>query len=280
LYEDLTIGASTATAGYSSLTSATWTSGVTVGYSSGLNLTIHGGATVVSCNITFSVAVSLSTIFTAGGQVGFLWYDGSVQWYNTLYASSSTFFTVTVPVPSGGLFVFASWTQTANVPTFYAYARAITAGVSSTVTYAHNISVQLVTGASSALSATYYATNPYSVQVSGYVAVGTWFDLKCSASANISATISYVYSASQLALAGVGNATNLVIGYYDTATAKWVFPSTGGSVNVHSQVVSQTSTHFSTWGVYASAASTPTSSCLKMMPSFAMLLVMLMALII
>jgi hypothetical protein len=67
------------------------------------------------------------------------------------------------------------------------------------------------------------------------------------------ATITYKYTTADLTAAGINAnmAGNLRFAYYDTTSMAWTTPSSGGSVDTSAMVVSQTTTHFSQWGVYA-----------------------------
>ena len=58
------------------------------------------------------------------------------------------------------------------------------------------------------------------------------------------------FSAQQLTAAAITAAKTLRFAFYNTATGAWEVVS-GANVDVNAQVVTQTTTHFSQWGVFS-----------------------------
>jgi hypothetical protein len=250
-YQDLSIGTGP-TIGYSPLTTPTLDQ--VIGAITGLQLLTSAGAVIQSCNITTTLASTITGIINGGGQVGFLQFDPVSKWYNILYPITTTATTITVPVTLPGNYSISSAVSGANVPTFFNYARQIAANVQTVLTFPQNITVQSILSSASSLTAVYHLSNPVSVNPPGYIGI-TWFDLDLSSvPSTIQSTITYGYNITQLTLAGVPDPNNLVLGFFNTTSLQWVFPP-GGVVNLSKQTVAVPTVHFSTWAAYSSTSS-------------------------
>merc|ERR1711990_1183056 len=85
---------------------------------------------------------------------------------------------------------------------------------------------------------------------SGKHNLGAYFSINQGTTQSVTATLKFTYSAGMSSSV----ASSLRFAYWDSGTSAWVFPSTGGSVDTSTRVVSQTTTHFSEWAVFANNA--------------------------
>jgi hypothetical protein len=94
--------------------------------------------------------------------------------------------------------------------------------------------------------------NPEPNSPPNHTSAEKFLDITLLPTANIVANISFTYSYNY-------NPAKLAIAFFNTTSGSWNFPTTGLSVNTQTQIISQTATHFSTWGLfYASSAPTVT----------------------
>jgi len=247
----------------------------------GFTITATAGTTVTATIETpdVTVAVAFSTIIaTITGQVtaqaGFVQIDASgkaqfvvpAQLVNVGIAGKAlqATFTVTGGASSSTSQNFVLSIINLNIPNVaFSVKFPVTANANQTFVFMDaKTSVQLLAAASSQLDCTMTTTSttpPPSTQ-GNYLKVFLQFDTYdqsgAATSYNGQATISYKYSAADLTAAGVTNAqaANLKFAFYDTSSMSWTTPSSGCNVDTQAMVVSQTTTHFSQWSVYASNA--------------------------
>jgi len=238
----------------------------------GLSLATYVGLDITSSNSTASVTLTLITVdltalFTAGTQVaGIIYADGSA--YVRIPATTVNG-RLTANLPSVGVYVFVSIDET--VTATYAVPRAVIAGVNRTYQWGSNLAIKFLSTVSNSITVV-QQTN-LTVQGSAQqrsslgIDLGVYFDISLSASgaAHVS-TIQFVYTDILLQAhdVAVSAANQLRWAFYDTVNAAWTFAdSSGASVDVSAKVVSQTTTHFSSWGVfYANSNTSNTASSL------------------
>eukprot|EP00761_Pharyngomonas_kirbyi_P013964 gb/GECH01013994.1/.p1 GENE.gb/GECH01013994.1/~~gb/GECH01013994.1/.p1 ORF type:complete len:343 (+),score=74.61 gb/GECH01013994.1/:1-1029(+) len=119
------------------------------------------------------------------------------------------------------------------------------------------------------------------VQFEGYTALGAFFDIRQSKEVVVDAVMRLNYTTQQIEDAAIDVAAHLRFATYNTTQSAWEFVS-GGSVDVDAQVVVQSTTHFSEWGVYenpdadeSGAMSQHEISILSVVVSFLFMMVMM-----
>jgi len=276
-----TIGSYTAASGWATLSAngfnAVSLSGTASLTSSvGFTITATAGTTVTATietpDVTLAVAFTaiIATITgQATAQAGFVQLDASgnaqfvvpAQLVNVGVAGKALQATFTV---TGGTstatsqnFVLSIINLSNNVA--FSVKFPVTANANQTFMFSDaKTSVQLLAAASSQLDCTMTTTSTTPPTQGNYLKVFLQFDTYDQSGAatnyNGQATITYKYSPADLTAAGVAtaDAANLKFAYYDTSSMSWTTPSSGCSVNTQTMVVSQTTTHFSQWSIYAS----------------------------
>jgi len=133
--------------------------------------------------------------------------------------------------------IFSQVLTISNKPTSYSFPNGVFIGVSSSTS-------GLV------FNVVYITFNPEPI-ILHYTSVGKFIDITLNTIANVNANISFAYTSNY-------DQTKLAIAYFDISSNLWTFPSTGLSVNTQTQIVSQTTNHFSTWGLYYASHSSTT----------------------
>jgi len=217
-------------------------------------------AVVISASlVTPGLVVSSAALITESVTAGCLQFDSTTNAYSYVDFPSYDILSqqITIPIPGAGTYVFVAMQFNTPLPTFYKIVRHLMAEVNYTLTFTMGLTLQVTASANATLNTTFYTSNPAPESPSGELSLGAWFDFDMSSTSSaVNATIQYAYNQSQLIAAGINDATTIKIGFYDTTSASWSFMSTGGSVDTTTDVAAQVTTHFSTWGVYASASST------------------------
>jgi len=273
-YIAATAWATLAANGFSALSLAGLTATSNVGFA----ITATAGTTVMATistpDVTIVFAQIIATITgTATAQAGFVQLDASgnaqivvpAQLTNvgaTKVLSAS--FTVTGGASTSTTNNFVLSTINLSVPNImFSTKFPVTANANQTFVFNDaKTSVQLFASTSAQLDCVFTATTttPPPTTLGPFLKVFLQFDAYdqsgTAASYNGQATITYKYTTADLVAAGVTNAqaAQLKFAYYDTVSMSWKSPSSGASVDTQAMVVSQVTTHFSQWGMYASNA--------------------------
>jgi len=234
--------------GYSALTVAT---------AVGFTVTLSNSAAIVSANLT-TPAIDANTAQTINttGRVGCLEFTASSHSYQDIAVNSfSAANGISIPIPEAGTYVLAAVNLNAATPNFYSRIKKLVANVKSTVAYASNFTTNFVVSvtadANADLNVTFYSSNPAPQGPPATLTpLGVYWQIDATAGANVNAQLNYTYTAQQLTAAGIATANTLKFAFYNTTSGAWQALS-GANVDVNAQVVSQTTTHFSTWGVYS-----------------------------
>lgn len=242
----------------------------------------NGNCQIVSAYLqTSPLSVSLVAQVTAaisgGGNVGCLYYNSSSNVFSRVAVQQNTggFNNgLTVAIPRFGKYVFVTYSQNVPLPTLYADVQIVggaqggggASGSGQTIlSFSDGLTLAITSTTQSALTAnTYSSLTATGCSCSGpdtnsYKAYGQWFNFDLNNTNSFSADINKTYSAQTLTQLGVTDETKLRLAYYDGSQSKWVFP-TNQRVDTSAKVVSCTTTHFSTWGMYAQSQTQSTSS--------------------
>jgi len=220
----------------------------------GFNLSISPPNVAIGYINFTSPGIDNSDIITGSAEASCFQYDPSLNFYNQLnvdVSSASVFPTITVSLPTPGIFLFVSLDSNAQFPSFYGSGKNLPAGKERSFIYPNGLSLQVTSESSNYLIAN-FSENVYFPNPSNYISIDAFFTFTAESEDNLNATITYTYDKSEIEAKGIAEST-LRIGYYDTTQSSWIFMSSGGSVDTSASVVSQTTTHFSTWGVYGSS---------------------------
>jgi len=231
--------------------------------SAGNTVTVTISSSTVVSLISPTIWAQITTALTA--KAGFIQVDASGNAVTTIPVNiqGSTSISATFTVAASGSAAvtnnYALVSIDLTVPNVaFATAFAITAYANQTFTFTDEASsVWLSAQASGSLEVT-KSTTPATTAPTGVTPLNIYLTIDLTGNAQSSpfnAVISYTYTAAELTAAGIStaNAANLKLAYYDTTSMSWVFPSTGGKVDTSTMVVTQSTTHFSQWGVYGTS---------------------------
>lgn len=210
--------------------------------------------TTFSANLTGGTLASAAIAILASANVhaGLLQFDATTKTYNqvaVVIPSGAT--QLSFPLPNIGSYVFVAFNISSPIPTFYGYARELTAGVVARVAYFYNQTQQFainVTAQADADLTVNFSTSTSNPQPENYIQVGAYFDIETSSAASVVANLSYTFDQAAVEAKGIALDT-LQFAYY-TASG-WKFD---GNAQVSGNVVTQGTTHFSSWGVYGQSS--------------------------
>jgi len=200
-------------------------------------------------------------LITANANPNCLYYDPNINFYDQLdvvVESQSLEQQIVVPLPSSGIYIFVVIDVGTPLPTFYGRERQLPAGQQKQFVYPFGLSLEVTSNSNTSLIAnfteTVYVENPIN-----YIPLNAFFEFTEETETSVNATISYAYNKTEVLAKKIVEST-LRIAFYDVINSTWVFLESGGNVDISASIVSQTTTHFSTWGVYGNEASTSGSS--------------------
>jgi len=177
-------------------------------------------------------------------KVACLRYDADLDFYGQVdvqsYNSASK--EVTVDVLKAGGYYFAAVDINAAIPTFYSEART-TSSTSATLEYPEGFSLVVATASNNKVTVV-HSTMSQRTDPEGQRNVGAFYSVDLQQEQSVTATLKYQYDAAMSAEA----AQTLRFAFY--SDGEWKFPDSGVSVDTEARVVSQTTTHFSEWGVF------------------------------
>jgi len=213
----------------------------------GFTLAIDGGGALIKAELTTPpLTTSAAALITGSVSAGCLQYDVDARAYNKIDIESYTVGTKTIVVklPQAGTYLFAAVSANAQIPTFYNKARA-TASTSVSLSFPGGFVLDVSTSSSNTVTVSRASYSSRS-DPSGKHNLGAYFDISQGTTQSVTATLKFTYSAGMSSSV----ASSLRFAYWDSGTSAWVFPSTGGSVDTSTRVVSQTTTHFSEWAAF------------------------------
>jgi len=208
----------------------------------GIKLTFSNNANIVTGSLQIP-GNYLSLILS----FGLMEYSFSASAYAFVPPTSSSGLSITVPISSVGIFLVVNYNtnQFIRFPTLYSQNRVVT---NSSASYSYPFGIFIdVSGSPSSFNVTFSASNPKSSSPNGRTSLGKFIDITANNSASLNANISFSYN-------GTNQSPNhLAIAFFSDANGTWVFPSSGLSVDTTNQIIIQSSTHFSTWALYANS---------------------------
>jgi hypothetical protein len=246
----------------------------------GFTLGLSNGAIVVSANLTTPpLSLVAQQAANASARVGCLQFNAQERTFSEVdIASYSVANGFVIPLPEAGTYILVGISANVVTPNFYARAKRLIANARALVRYSATFVLDVTVSASTSVNVTFTTNNPApKTPPPRYISLNAHWDIKISSQANVQAVLSYTYNAAELVAAGIKKATDLKFGFYNDATAQWEFMNS--NVDVVGTVVSQSTTHFSTWGVYGdngeAAVTPPANSASGLIASIALLLVSL-----
>jgi hypothetical protein len=220
----------------------------------GFTLDVTPSTAVVSATLkTPALTAATSALLSGSTHAGCLKYDADANWFVGLPVQSvdTLLQTMTVKLPGVGTYLFAAVDLSAAVPVTFDFALSLTAAAAVTLQYKNGLGIDVTASVDSSIQVSHVTASPHSgTPTSATVSVGQFFVVDVSNNASVSATIRYKYTDADLKANGGVKAETLRFGFYNEVTAKWELPATGGSVDINTQTVVQTTTHFSTWGIW------------------------------
>jgi len=232
-----------------------------------------GGSTVFSGNAGFvlaatnnavlttpklttpAISAALAAAITGTVHAGVLELDTNTNTFTRINVDSYDVNakTISVTLPGAGTYVIVSINEVVSYP--YAAAAACFAGANRTIQFGSDVAIDFHSRTSNTLTVvkSSYTTKPYNLTLGVSLNIFLQISLGVSGQAHDS-VIHFTYTQAELIAAGLSAtadvASRLRIAYYSDASAQWVVPSGDHSVDTSAQVVSQSTTTFSEWGIY------------------------------
>jgi len=202
---------------------------------------------------TPALTVGAATGITDEADIGCLYAKQDTDaWARVMVDSyDSGDMTITIPLPDSGYYVITSFDQT------------ITADSGDTVNVIANAMQTIAFGATVEID--FYSTTSNSItceesdettnddedaMLEAGIALGVYLDIDVTDDDNHDSTIRYTYSQAQCDAAGIDADMEEDLRFAYFADGKWNFMDDGHSVDTDAKVVSQSTTHFSQWGVF------------------------------
>merc|ERR1711990_1436062 len=217
----------------------------------GFTLAIDGCGALIKAELTTPpLTTSAAALITGSVSAGCLQYDVDARAYNKIDIESYTVGTKTIVVklPQAVTYLFAAVSANAQIPTFYNKTRA-TSSTTASLSFPGGFVLDVSTSSANTVTVNRASFSAHT-DPSGKHNLGAYFSINQGTTQSVTATLKFTYSAGMSSSV----ASSLRFAYGDSGTSAWVFPSTGGSVDTSTRVVSQTTTHFSEWAVFANNA--------------------------
>jgi len=262
----------------------------------GFNITVIPSTVTISANFTTMPLTALAFGQITGElQAGCLRFDVNAQWYDQIDISSvNVAKQISVNLPQAGFYYFVLLSVHNPVPSIYSSVKKLVANVLQQYVYPFGFSLSVTAQGNNTVSVVYSSTNPASSSPSqsNCTAYGAYWTIVAEDENHVQATLSHHYNRTVVAAQGIVNEVALFIAYFNTTTQQWTQILQGGSVDTQTQVVSQTSTHFSSWGTMAkdstpicgdcgtSTGSTGHSDAVSLAPIFGVLCMIVAALVL
>jgi len=211
----------------------------------GFEFSYTGGGSIVKAQLTTPpLTVTTAGLITGSVDAGCLRFDANIKAYSKVDITSYTAGTRTIVVdlPAANTYFFVAVSASAKIPTFYAEARATTS-TSISLVFPEGFEMDVATTTNNQVTVARASSSTYT-DPTDYHNVGAFFDISLTTEEAVTATLKYTYDASLSA----SIADDLKFASYSSGA--WNFESSGGSVDTNTRVVSQTTTHFSQWGVF------------------------------
>lgn len=230
--------------------------GASIGYT--LDISPSDANLISATLVTPALGASIVNQINAGTYAaGVVQFNSNTKTFNQLevYFNSTTN-TISIPLPSAGTVILVGVSANVPIPSFYSYARTLIANVRTVVNYTGEFFLNVTSSSTTTLHVNHSSSNFVNVDPNGAVSVNAYWQIETSSNTNINAVLSYHYNNTLLAAKGIA-ADTLQFAYY--TSNGWVFDGTS-TVDASAGVVSQSSTHFSTWGVFSKSKDSGSSS--------------------
>jgi hypothetical protein len=227
-----------------------------IGGNLGFSLSTTGNAGIVEAQLTTpAVSASVMALLTGSVQARCVRFDAEAQAWTGVDIESMTLSNkLIVDLPETGMYAFASVDASVPVPTLYLEARA-TSSTSSKFSYDGGFVLDVATTTDNEVTVEFLSSSSRS-EPENRTAVGAFFNIELRDEEAVDATLSFEYDAS----IDAETAATLRFAFYDEGNGTWTFMEAGANVDTSARVVSQTTVHFSEWGVFVSGDSDAISS--------------------
>jgi len=250
---------------------------LSVDVGAGYTLAISAG-TATNIQLITTVGAALTALLVTNTNAGVVKVNSNNQVTAVVPSTySTTNQKITVNLPDVGNYAVVAAKATVSLPS------ASTAGyyyANSTVTFDFGNNVRIgffsrsqSTAVSQSLSSTY--TQGSASAAAWAKALGAYVTVNVGGATDYTGSLFYTYTDAQVSAAGITDASKLRFAVYNTATASWQVPASGGSVDTSARVVSQSTASFSEWGVYYTGSSATKTMLSTVVVAMAMLLPLL-----
>jgi len=206
------------------------------------NVYINDSSSVVNLqlNSSFSLFGNLNIRY------GFLYWNIDTNNY-IWFPGTTTSNNIIISIPFTGYYVFIYFDVTQNVKLPSLFTLPCHAN-SDNNTYSFPLGFEVQAygiSQSSAFYVSYSPINPFNDEPPQKLSTDLFLNITLATEISLKATISFPYNGTY----------NPVIGFFNETSATWIFPSLGRIIDTKTNLVSQTTTHFSTWGLYGEPTS-------------------------
>jgi len=249
---------------------------ISLGFGLGLEVT-PASAVVIDASIT-----TPSLTVTGSNSLSVFMFDAASNFYATIPSTvSQGQITFTLPAAARGVYLAAQFSTGTFLPDLFNKAIALVSAIRSRIQFPNGFSLSVQVNSNTDLTVQHTSTNPTGsvVGAEAMVALDAYFEIDLSGGEQaVDATLSFAYDKA-VATAKMIKEDTIRLGFFNTTANAWQFLTTG-SVDVSAGVVSQTTTHFSTWGAYGTASTSDnTSSASHIVASVAVLAISFAALL-
>ena len=233
-----------------------------IGGNLGFSLSTTGNAAIVDAQLTTpAVSASVLALITGSVKARCVRFDVEAQAWTGVDIESMTLSNkLVVDLPETGTYTFATVDVSVPVPTLYLEARA-TSSAGAKFSYDGGFFLDVATTSDNEVTVE-FASDSQRSDPDNATSADVYFNIDLRDEEEVDATLSFEFDASLDA----ETANGLRFAFYDTDAQVWTFMEAGADVDTSARIVSQTTTHFSEWGVFATAGSlnsSPLSSVLQ-----------------
>jgi hypothetical protein len=232
-----------------------------VGGSAGYSLTCTSTTAMINAYVRFPVLdATVYALLVAGVDAGVVQFNSQTNVLTRIstvnYVPST--FTLSVQLPSTGIYLIAAVTENFVVDATVGAQAAVWVPAWANQTYAWSVKaqqdlwIQFMSNMQNTITVQPLTESQYNATET-LTALRVWFNVNlATSSASHNSVIKYKYTDDQLTAVGLeaASASKLRLCWYDSAAAMWKVPSSGGSVDTNTKIVTQSTTSFSQWGVY------------------------------
>jgi len=221
----------------------------------GISLTATNNAVLTTPQLTTpAISTTIAALISGNVNAGVLELDTTTNTFTRIAIDSYNVAskTITVTLPSTGIYIFVSINQVVSYP--YAATAAIFANANRTVQFGSDVAIQFDSQFSNTLTVVKASrtSKPYNLTLG--VNLNVFLQITLGQIQPHDSVIQFTYTNAELLAAGLAATTavaaNLRFAYYSDANAQWVVPPGSHSVDTTNQIIYQSTTTFSEWGIY------------------------------